>query len=66
MIGYGLADTSVVSIDRRAADDFLALAITTTENDLVGAYTSVISVTNYDPGTDNYIWYQVVDDAKYA
>ena len=66
MIGYGLADTSVVSIDRRAADDFLALAITTTENDLVGAYTNVISVTNYDPGTDTYIWYQVVDDAKYA
>ena len=31
MIGYGLADTNVVSIDRRASDEVLALAMYTTE-----------------------------------
>ena len=64
MIGYGLADTKVLSIDRRAADDFLALSLRTEENDLVGADTYVMSVMNYDPGTDDYIWYKVVEDVN--
>ena len=64
MIGYGLADTEVTSIDRRASDEVLAMAVITTEADLIGALGSndVTSVLTYDPISDAYVWYKTVSD----
>ena len=66
MIGYGLADTSVQSIDIRTSDEHLALAVYTTENDLIGALGSnnVASAIKYDPTVDSYTWYKVIDDVN--
>ena len=63
MIGYGLVDTSVESIDRRS-DDVLVLGVKTTENDLVGALgnaAETASVLRYDPNSDHYPWYKMVN-----
>lgn len=64
MIGYGLQDTEVVSIDRRASDEALVFAAYTTESNLVGglASSNVLSVMLYLPASDTYSWYKVIDD----
>ena len=64
MIGYGLADTEVVSIDRRSQDGILVLAMWTTEADLIGSLgsTDVASVLTYNPSSDAYLWYKTVSN----
>ena len=68
MIGYGLADTSVESIDRRS-DDVLVFGVKTTENDLVGNLgtpSEAGSVMTYDPASDTYLWYKVVEPVDFS
>ena len=67
LIGYGLAETSIVSVDRRASDGRLAMAVITAEDDIVGQ-ASVPSDTgtwmSYDPDADSYVWVKIIEGVK--
>lgn len=66
MIGYGLADSEVISIDRRASDELLAFALKTGEADLIGnlGTTDALAVVSYSPTTDTYLWFKTVSNVN--
>jgi len=70
MIGYGLKDSEVRSIDRRSSQtERLALAMVSTEEKFIGASpasTDVAAYLTYDPDTDTYPWFKIISDVNVA
>ena len=65
LIGYGIADTEVRSIDRRDSDGALALMILSGEADLIanaGSSTNTRIYGVFDPNTDDYLWLKVIQN----
>ena len=64
LIGYGLADTKIHAVARSSSTGELALALRTSEADLVGNLGSsyTLSVTVFNPTTESYNWYKVLDN----
>ena len=67
LIGYGVEDTEVSSIDRRDSDGALALMILTGEADLIAnagtsANTRIYGV--FDTNTEDYLWLKVMQNVS--
>ena len=72
LIGYGTADTEVVSVDRCSSNGKLALAIKTLEDEFVKNATAPsgqvapLMLTQMNPSTEQYEWAYVVHKVYYT
>lgn len=69
MIGFGTADTTVISIDRNPISKTLAYALHTTEPEIKGSLTDYLAVGMFDPEMasadyNQYKWLKFIDGAE--
>ena len=64
MIGYGLSNTEVISVSRCGVSGLLVLALQSKEDEFVKNVPSSknLSITIFDPITELYGWFKVMED----